>query len=247
MQADAQPAGVFNVIWITVTMLVLLSNLVLIKKKHTAGLSISWNVLFCIQVLVVLLHVILVPSPQVTLPARALRDTASEVGVCPLPFYCAPICIYASYPPHPTQPHPPQPLPAIQFYEMAAKDKVCGNNLVALKDLDLGAWIDRPGDIDCEDQRWIGAPDPTDNLKHWSGFDPCADPGAWPPKGMYLTWSTDNYTFFVSLQCSCLNLIIYLLVIKDSCITEWKTAVHPAAVAAAVVATPEVALPLDYS
>ena len=131
MQADAQPAGVFNVIWITVTMLVLLSNLVLIKKKHTAGLSISWNVLFCIQVLVVLLHVILVPSAQVTLPARALRDTASEVGVCPLPFYCAPICIYASYPPHPTQPHPPQPLPAIQFYEMAAKDKVCGNNLVA--------------------------------------------------------------------------------------------------------------------
>ena len=109
MQADAQAPGVFNVIWITVTMLVLLSNLVLIKKKHTAGLSISWNVLFCIQVLVVLLHVILVPSPQVTLPARALRDTASEVGVCPLPFYCAPICIYASYPP-PTRPNPNPPV-----------------------------------------------------------------------------------------------------------------------------------------
>eukprot|EP00964_Phaeocystis_antarctica_P073076 scaffold44813_cov62-Phaeocystis_antarctica.AAC.3 len=81
---------------------------------------------------------------------------------------------------------------------MAAKDKVCGNNLVALKDLDLGAWIDRPGDIDCEDQRWIGAPDPTDNLKHWSGFDPCADStprknlytlkDPRPAKGMYFAW-----------------------------------------------------------
>ena len=39
---------------------------------------------------------------------------------------------------------------ASQFYEMAAKDKVCGINLVvALNDLDLGAWIDRPGDVAC--------------------------------------------------------------------------------------------------
>ena len=45
---------------------------------------------------------------------------------------------------------------------MAAKDKVCGNNLVALKDLDLGAWIDRPAWINCNDQKWIGAPDPND-------------------------------------------------------------------------------------
>eukprot|EP00964_Phaeocystis_antarctica_P132616 scaffold96741_cov64-Phaeocystis_antarctica.AAC.8 len=144
---------------------------------------------------------------------------------------------------------------------MAAKDKICGNNLVALKDLDLGAWINRPGDIDCEDQKWIGAPDPTDNLKHWSGFDPCLDPGAWsanvytpgppprpPPKGVYLTWSTDGYILFVLLQSSCLNLVIYLLAVKDSCI---KVAVRPAvrpavAAATAAVATP-VALPLDYS
>ena len=53
---------------------------------------------------------------------------------------------------------------------MAAKDKVCGNNLVALKDLDLGAWIDRPGDIDCSDKKWIGAPDPSDDHEH---HDPC--------------------------------------------------------------------------
>ena len=72
---------------------------------------------------------------------------------------------------------------------MAAKDKLCGNNLVELKDLDLGAWIDRPGDVDCKDKKWnafstwyIGRP-----LRTWSGvlgklmllrncwgFDPCA-------------------------------------------------------------------------
>ena len=116
---------------------------------------------------------------------------------------------------------------------MAAKDKVCGNNLVALKDLDLGAWIDRPNDIDCEDQRWIGAPDPTDNLKHWSGFDPCADStprknlytlkDPRPAKGMYFAWFTRNYITVVLLQCTCLYLIIYALALKDSCMR--KTAV----------------------
>ena len=51
---------------------------------------------------------------------------------------------------------------------MAAKDKVCGNyNLVALKDLDLGAWYDKPGDVDCSATKWIGAPDPSDD------HDPC--------------------------------------------------------------------------
>ena len=59
---------------------------------------------------------------------------------------------------------------ATQFYEMAAKDKVCGNNLVALKDLDLGAWIDKPGDVDCSDKKWIGAPDPSDDHEN---HDPC--------------------------------------------------------------------------
>ena len=53
---------------------------------------------------------------------------------------------------------------------MAAKDKVCGNNLVALKDLDLGLWIDKPGDVDCSDTKWIGAPDPSDDPEH---HDPC--------------------------------------------------------------------------
>ena len=131
---------------------------------------------------------------------------------------------------------------------MAAKDKVCGNNLVALKDLDLGAWIDRPDYVDCEDQRWIGAPDPADDLKHWSGFDPCGDmnvytPKAPPPKGMYLATFIDGCMFFLVLQqCSCLVLIIVWWNVKDECIKVRRTSVHPAV--AAAVATP-VALPLD--
>ena len=32
---------------------------------------------------------------------------------------------------------------------------------MALKGLDLGAWIDRPGDVDCKHQKWVGAPAPT--------------------------------------------------------------------------------------
>eukprot|EP00964_Phaeocystis_antarctica_P083390 scaffold52458_cov69-Phaeocystis_antarctica.AAC.8 len=91
---------------------------------------------------------------------------------------------------------------------MAAKDKACGNNLVALKDLDLGAWIDRPGHIDCEDQRWIGAPDPTDNLKHWSGGDPCADMNE---SRTPFAWSNAHYVVVVWLQSSFLVLIITCL------------------------------------
>ena len=90
-----------------------------------------------------------------------------------------------------------------QFYEMAAKDKVCGNNLAALKDLDLGVWIGKPGDVDCNlctdgdfllgsctaDLKWIGAPAPTpwhfgqpswyEKMANWMllknswGFNPC--------------------------------------------------------------------------
>ena len=93
-------------------------------------------------------------------------------------------------------------IPAVQFYEMAAKDKVCGNNLVTLKDLDLGAWIDRPGDVDCNDTKWIGAPDPADDHKvtpkNRLQFDPCSDPMA-PGSVLYLmpfVW----YVFGYALQ-----------------------------------------------
>ena len=92
MQANAETAGVFNAIWITVTMLYLLGNIVLIVKKHTAGLSISWKVLYCIQFLAVVLHVILdLPGPVVvTVRAQAIRATGNEVAGLPSPVYLHP-------------------------------------------------------------------------------------------------------------------------------------------------------------
>ena len=60
---------------------------------------------------------------------------------------------------------------------------------MALKDLDLGAWIDRPGDVDCKDKKWnapstwyIGRPPRTWSgvlgklmlLRNCWGVDPCA-------------------------------------------------------------------------
>ena len=41
---------------------------------------------------------------------------------------------------------------------------------MALKDLDLGAWVNKPGDVDCSDKKWIGAPDPSDDHQN---HDPC--------------------------------------------------------------------------
>ena len=52
------------------TFLLMICNAVLARKKHAAGLSISWKVLFCIRVFVGPLHVIYVPSPAVALCRR---------------------------------------------------------------------------------------------------------------------------------------------------------------------------------
>ena len=51
VQTDAEAPRVYGSICISVTMLVLLVNMVLIDKKHIAGLSISWHVLWLVQVL----------------------------------------------------------------------------------------------------------------------------------------------------------------------------------------------------
>ncbi len=88
MQTDAETTVVYSSIWISVNMLFLLGTMVLPLRKnkqtaqsvHTAGLSIAWKVLVCIQVLAGILHVILVPSVAVTVPAQRLRATASEVA-----------------------------------------------------------------------------------------------------------------------------------------------------------------------
>tara|TARA_B100000780_G_scaffold262959_1_gene216520 strand:+ start:342 stop:695 length:354 start_codon:yes stop_codon:yes gene_type:complete len=82
---------------------------------------------------------------------------------------------------------------------MAAKDKVCGNNLVALKDLDLDAWIDKPGDVDCTDKKWIGAPDPTDGHKNRLDLDPC-DPMAWTFRSAFIIYLWYFCTYSVQLS-----------------------------------------------
>jgi len=68
-----------------------------------------------------------------------------------------------------------------EFYEMAAKDYVCGNNMEQFVDPAkfLSAWIKKPSATEiadpkyCKDPKFIGAPDPTDDLKDSWGFDPC--------------------------------------------------------------------------
>ena len=114
---------------------------------------------------------------------------------------------------------------------MAAKDKLCGNNLVALKDLDLGAWIDKPGDVDCEDQRWIGAPDPANDLKRrtydgltgwFDPFSPCAD--ADPHSPLALGW----YLLAWYFQCIYLYLLLHHFIAKEKAIRAREMGVQPA-------------------
>ena len=108
---------------------------------------------------------------------------------------------------------------------MAARDKLCGNNLVALKDLDIGAWIDEQGwamksyelyKENCVDQRWIGAPDPADDLKRrtydgltgwFDPFNPCADADPHSPLAWYLlAWH---------FQCTYLVLLLRVFIAKE--------------------------------
>eukprot|EP00964_Phaeocystis_antarctica_P063992 scaffold38449_cov60-Phaeocystis_antarctica.AAC.1 len=128
---------------------------------------------------------------------------------------------------------------------MAAKDKICGNNLVALKDLDLGAWFDNPhnddeddADIDCNDLRWIGAPDPTDDLtqERWGlRVDPCADA---LPHASRIAWFQAWYILSWYVQCCYLVLIILVFIAKEKAIKARKMARRHRAAAAAAVATP---------
>ena len=110
---------------------------------------------------------------------------------------------------------------------MAARDKLCGNNLVALKDLDIGAWIDeqqlKSDELykeNCVDQRWIGAPDPADDLKRrtydagfngfwFDPFNPCAD--ADPHSPLALAW----YLLAWHFQCTYLVLLLRVFIAKE--------------------------------
>ena len=82
VQTDAEAPRVYGSICISVTMLVLLVNMVLIDKKHIAGLSISWKALLLVQVLTLVGEIpTLVPQyPSAIAAAQALRATGNEVS-----------------------------------------------------------------------------------------------------------------------------------------------------------------------
>ena len=135
-----------------------------------------------------------------------------------------------------------EPVFAIQFYEMAARDKLCGNNLVALKDLDIGAWIDEQGwamksyelyKENCVDQRWIGAPDPADDLKRrtydgltgwFDPFDPCAD------ADLHSHLALACYLLAWHFQCTYLLLLLRVFIAKEKAIRAREMGVREPAV-----------------
>ena len=252
VQADAEAAGVYSAVVLTLTMLILLGNTVLIIKKHTAGLAISWKLLAVMPLLYFPMPFILA---AVSAPAQALRFRANEVAGLPSPI---PLCTTTL----PLRLCPSPVLPATQFYEMAAKDKVCGNNLVALKDLDLGAWIDRPGDVDCKDKKWNAPstwyvanvdkllppwPEAVGKLmllkNCWGGFDPCA---ATTPRvqdyNRFLIWFMPIIWYF-GWYCVHRTLVWDLWCYKEELVKAARrvqplTAVTAAAAAAANAAAP---------
>ena len=81
VQTDAEMSRVYLTGIETVAMLWLVGIWVLIEKKHTAGLSISWVVLWVVQVLTLVGDVVLVNQhPAVTAAAQVLRATGNEVS-----------------------------------------------------------------------------------------------------------------------------------------------------------------------
>ena len=107
------------------------------------------------------------------------------------------------------------PVFPVQFYNMAARDIVCGKNLdqfadpvkfLSIKTTDetlqnlKNGWSADLGSGDsaaladdiakmCKEVKWVGAPDPTDDLKKTWGQDVCADsPGALGSVFPFLTW-----------------------------------------------------------
>ena len=98
VQVDAEKSRVFRSIEIAVTMLCLLGNMVLIDKKHTAALSISWKVLCWLQVVTLggEIPLTFVPQSSYIVAAQALRTTGNDVSGLP-----SPVCTLAPCPPLP--------------------------------------------------------------------------------------------------------------------------------------------------
>ena len=93
----------YSAITLTLTVLLLLGNIVLIVKKHAAGLSISWKF---VAVMPLLLLPVPISSTAVAVRARLLRTTATanEVAALPSAIYIDPHSLSASTspvsPPH---------------------------------------------------------------------------------------------------------------------------------------------------
>ena len=84
VQKDAEASRVYGTTWIPVTMPFLLGNMVLVGKKHTAGLSISCTALWLVEVLTLVVDGVHVDQhPSVTAAAQALRATGNEVSGLP--------------------------------------------------------------------------------------------------------------------------------------------------------------------
>ena len=84
VQTDAEMSRVYLTGIETVTMLSLLGIMVLIEKKHTAGLSISWKALWLVELLTLVVDGVHVDQhPSVTAAAQALRATGNEVSGLP--------------------------------------------------------------------------------------------------------------------------------------------------------------------
>ena len=262
VQANAEAPVV---IWLTLTILILLGNIVLVAKKHVAGLSISCKVL-------AVMPFFYFPMPfvinLVAAPAQGLRTTANEVAGLP-----SPIVLLHSY--TPLRLHLLRYTRATQFYEMAAKDKVCGNNLAALKDLDLGVWIGKPGDVDCHlcidgdfdctaDLKWIGAPAPTlqhFGQQHWYemlansmlhmnpmnpwGFNPCwrMDPEAETNPPLTFGWCLVLFWCLVLWCCWHNRLTRNIYSFKEELVTSQTRVQPPTAVTAAAAAAANAAAP----
>ena len=101
VQRDAEAPRVYSAITLTLTVLLLLGNIVLIVKKHAAGLSISWKF---VAVMPLLLLPVPISSTAVAVRARLLRTTANEVAALPSAIYIDPHSLSASTspvsPPH---------------------------------------------------------------------------------------------------------------------------------------------------
>jgi hypothetical protein len=175
VESTAMASWIYGVIMNIVTLLLLIGTMVLIVKKHAAGLKIAWKAL-AVMILLFLLEPII--QVGVSSKAQATRFHGNE------------------------------------YYIMAVKDTMCnfgtkiaGNEGIlatypSTKDTlameELRAETKDQAGIDkmCKDTKWVGAPDPTDDLKDSWGRDPCGDPPAFGGFVMPFLW---YFVFYLGL------------------------------------------------